>query len=146
MTGKELLKMFEDGKKITIRFTKGIEEAEGLFQENMMADILSIYKDDDYLVLKVDQTKYYESNKQFDVPCWHNRDTGAYNLSYEDYCKQYNNEIPMTEEVYDTYDGELYNFTVVEDDTKELYEKYLNESNDKTYIQWLEDIVLDKNK
>jgi hypothetical protein len=146
MTGKELLKMFNDGKKITIRFTEDIEQLEGMFQRNMIADVLSVYKDGDELVLKVDQTKYYESNKQFDVPCWHNRDTGAYNLSYEDYCKQYNNEIPMTEEVYDTYDGELYNFTVVEDDTKELYEKYLNESKDKTYIQWLEDIVLDKNK
>jgi hypothetical protein len=47
----------------------------------------------------------------------------------------------MTEEVYDNYEGELYNFTVVEDETKALYEEYLNESKGKTYIQWLEDKI-----
>jgi hypothetical protein len=146
MTGKELLKMFEDGKKITIRFTETIEQLEGMFQRNMVADVLSIYKDGDELVLKVDQTKYYESNKQFDVPCWYNRDTGTYNLSYEDYCKQSNSKVHMTEEVYDDYEGELYNFTVIEDDTKELYEKYLKESENNTYIEWLENIILNKLK
>jgi hypothetical protein len=142
MIGKELLKMFENGKKITIRFTKGIEQAEGMFQENMMAEILSIYKDDDYLVLKVDQTKYYESNKQFDVPSWLNKDTGAYDLSYSEYRKQYGQDVHMTEEIYDNYKDELYNIIVVEDNTKELYERYLKESEGKTYIEWLENIVL----
>ena len=143
MTGKELLKMFEDGKKITIRFTKGIEEAEGMFQNNMMADILSVYKDDDYLTFKVDQNKYYEYNKQFDVPSWLNKDTGAYDLSYSQYREQYGQEVHMTQEIYDNYEDELYNFTVVEDNTKELYERYLNEGKDKTYIQWLEHIALE---
>ena len=144
MTGKELLKMFEDGKKITIRFTECIEQIEGMFQKNMMADILSIYLDDDYLVLKVDCTKYYESNKQFDVPCWNNKETGQYNLSYEDYCKQYDRKVYMTEEIYDNYKDELGNFIIVSDNSIELYEKYLKvaESSNMTYIEWLENIII----
>lgn len=146
MTGKELLKMFEDGKKITIRFTDTIEQLEGMFCENMMADVLNIYRDGDELVLKVDQTKYYESNKQYDNSCWYNKETKNYDLPYEEYCKQYNKEVSMTEEVYDNYDGEIYNMVVVEDNTKELYERYLKELTDITYIEWLENIVLAKIK
>lgn len=146
MIGKELLKMFEDGKKITIRFTETIEQLEGMFCENMMADVISIYNDDDCIILKVDQTRYYESNKQFDNPCWYNKENKKYDLPYEDYCKQYDREVAMIEEVYDDYKGELYNIIVVEDDTKELYERYLKESADKTYIEWLENIVLAKIK
>jgi hypothetical protein len=48
----------------------------------------------------------------------------------------------MTEEIYDNYKDELYNIIVVEDNTKELYERYLKESEGKTYIEWLENIVL----
>jgi hypothetical protein len=146
MIGKELLKMFEDGKKITIRFTETIEQIEGMFCENMVADVISMYKDGDELILKVDQTKYYESNKQVDNPCWYNKETKQYDLPYEDYCRQYDRKVHMTEEVYDNFEGELYNFVVIEDDTKELYEKYLKESEGKTYIEWLEDIVLNKSK
>lgn len=146
MTGKELLKMFNDGKKITIRFTESIEEAEGMFSGNMMADIINIYRDEDYLVLQVDQTKYYESNKQFDTPTWLNKETGAYDLTYSQHRGQYGQKVRMTEEVYDNYKGELYNIIVIESETKEIYQKYLDENTDKTYIQWLEDIVLERTK
>jgi hypothetical protein len=52
MTGKQLLKMFNDGKKITIRFTENIEDCELLYSKNMIAEILSIYRDDDCIILK----------------------------------------------------------------------------------------------
>ena len=146
MTGKELLKMFEDGKKITIRFTETIEQIEGMFCENMMADVLSVYRDGDELVLKVDQTKYYEMNKQFDNPCWYNKETKNYDLSYKDYCEQYNREVAMTEEIYDNYEGDLYNIVVVENNTKELYDEYLKETKNITYVEWLENKLINNRK
>ena len=69
-----------------------------------------------------------------------------YVLSYKDYCEQYNREVAMTEEIYDNYEGDLYNIVVVENNTKELYDEYLKETKNITYVEWLENKLINNRK
>lgn len=113
MTGNELLKTFNKGNKIIIKFTDDVLELERMFQENMKAIIIDVKEEDGCMLVKVDQTEYYESNKPLGINTWHNKDTGEYNLNYEDYCKQNNYELDMIEDIYVDCEKDIYYFNII---------------------------------
>lgn len=113
MIGKELLKAFEEGKKMTVKFTEDVVELVSQFQKNMKADIIDIKEDNGCIFVKLDQTKYYENNKKLGINTWYNNITGKYDLSYEDYCKQDNMELDMIEGIFIDYEKELRYFNIV---------------------------------
>jgi hypothetical protein len=101
MTGNELLKMFLNGANLKVNFTENINELDYMFDKNMVADVIDVFEEDDYIVVKVDQTKYFEDNKNLDM---------------------------IKEICIDADDDNLYYFNVIGYETKELYNKYLEEN------------------
>lgn len=114
MTGKKLLKAFENGNSITIKFDERVVELQSMFNKDMKADVVDVYEDQGCILVEFDQTKYYEDNKALDKPTWYNKDTGEHDLSYEEYCKKENIVFDMIDHLYVECEDDIYYFEVIE--------------------------------
>jgi hypothetical protein len=90
MTGKELLKAFENGNSITMKFDESVGELQSMFNKDMKADVVDVYEDQGCVLVEFDQTKYYEDNKVLVETGWYNKDTGEHDLTYGEYCTKEN--------------------------------------------------------
>lgn len=90
MVANELLKLFGENKKITVKFDERFFGYDTMFEKNMMAEISNITKDseditDECIEITFDSTNYKEHNEH--NAQYYNYETGECDLSYKDILK-----------------------------------------------------------
>ena len=143
-TGKKL-REYCRGKAVPIIFGESIEQLEGRFERGMKAYITGISEPDidDLITIKIEEREFTDFNKSIETPVWKNEKTEVYDLKYSEW--EYNKDWKGKDEIYDNEEVLSDNFTLLDNDKVKLYNQYLEEKqNNLTYIEWLENKVLDK--
>lgn len=143
-----------------IQFTSNIEEYEDYAEPNMRARIVSIRPDGPYedvvnapeaeqvWIFEFDYSEYEDHNLQFESSNWYgNRHQGQDSAAPIYTARETGNYEPV-DKLYlpaPTWGGgsqwDRY-FTLVGSDKVDLIKRYREEGNGKSYVEWLEEVVL----
>lgn len=136
MTGEKLLELVHAGVTSLVRFNSRVEELEYQFENRMIGKVVSVIKDKNTIEANIDESDFREYNLSLEKPMWRNRIDGEFTLRFS--------EIDKREDVATVYDEleELINFEIIEDETLDIYNEYLENKNSLSYIQWLEQELL----
>lgn len=100
MTGQEFLEKYNREGKLTIKFTKEIDDTNSQWEENMMADVTNVYNENGTIVIAIDSSNYIDFNKTCQKPIWFNNLTGKNDATRDEFLSQ--------EEDNEDYDDEFY--------------------------------------
>lgn len=136
MTGNELYELYKKGTKITVRFTALIEELPLQFEEGMFAVIENVILNDEEVLITVNEKDF--NNKNLEKACFKNGDTEEF--------KRYSELFQRKETVsfYDDANHELANIEIISN--LELVEEYIKSNEKISYVQWLENLVMQMRK
>jgi hypothetical protein len=136
MTGKKLLELVQAGATPLVRFNSRVEELEYQFESGMIGRVLSVTNAENAIDVKIDESDFREYNLSLEKPMWRNRIDGEFTLRFS--------EIDKREDIATIYDEleELINFEIIEDESLNLFNEYLENKNSLSYIQWLEQELL----
>ena len=135
MNGHQLYELLQSGIKPVVTFKHDVLNFECFCEPGMRAQITSCVFDSlDMIKIVVDYTQFEEFNKQFETSNYYDEHGVACLTARE--ADQYEN----TETIYFMIDhDDLDSVLEVEQSAMmKLYEKYVSEKSNKTYIQWLE--------
>lgn len=137
MLGKELAALIKDGVHPVVTFRPSVLVYENYMEPGMRGRLVSISNErDDMFRLLIDFTEFDEFNQQFEsrnyydkngVPCLTARESGYYKGSGH---------------IYVDNDSEVDFFEIEESERLKLHVEFQAGQSDKTYLQWLEDMVL----
>lgn len=100
MTGNEFLEKYHSEGKLTIKFTKEIDNTNAQWEENMMADVTDVYNENGTIIIAIDSSNYIDFNKSCQKPIWFNNLTGKHDATRDKFLEQ--------EEDNEDYDDEFY--------------------------------------
>lgn len=139
MTGKELVEMYKKRIPLTVKFNDNILDVEGQFEENMIADIVGInfstVDKDGCISVVFDESNYKKINLSLEKNECIN-ENGLYNLKWSQLYERINNEV-----IYESYDGEIKDFDLIDGPYKEVIDEYLSLKTDLNYIDWLHEKI-----
>ncbi|MGF7535513.1 hypothetical protein AAGG74_17820 [Bacillus mexicanus] len=141
MTGKELISLYKSGKEIQVEFTEEVLEQETRFEEGMRAYISGITEPDEegMIIIQFEERGYKEFNKSMETPKYFTGEPGVYE-KYSD--SKYHKSFNGKETLYEMDYLEMEKFTIIDEGSKELFQRYLKEGQEMSYVNWLESLVL----
>lgn len=141
MNHKELISLYKSGKEIQVEFTAKILDQETRFEKGMRAYISGITEPDEegMIIIQFEERGYKEFNKSMETPIYLTDKPGVYEkFSDSKYSRDFNGKV----DVYEMDYLEMEKFTIIDDGSKELFQRYLKEGQGKSYVNWLESLVL----
>lgn len=144
MIGKELREMVSSGIDVIVEFTEQVEDMECRFEKGMRAYVtgVSLADSSNMVTVNFEEKEYREYNKGLEKSIWYNRQKNEYNLKWSE--DEYNKNYEGKESLYEMENETIHNFFVVENESSKLFNQYLKENSDKTYVQWLEEKVINQ--
>lgn len=140
MKYKKLFGMVLSGVHPVVTFKKGILDKEGYAEPGMRARLISVRDsgdDDGVGVLHVDFAEFDEFNKQFELANYHDK-SGVPCLTARQ-AGQYKPQEDIYVDINYDIDGDM---EIEASDRLKLYDHFIAEKSDKSYVCWLEDMVL----
>lgn len=144
MTGEELLNLYNKGIHPIVKFKEPILDLELQFEPEMLAKIVSIDKDNSSSGLyriSLDESEFKSFNKKLEKPICYNKETNEYDLKWSEVQKRKDIEIIYLDEDEKTF--ELENFEIIPDAYSELVSEYLDCNSELSYIEWLQEKLLE---
>lgn len=142
MKTNELMELVNNGKAIPIVFNETIEDIEGRYEKGMKAYVVSASKEynDTTIVFKTEEREFADYNKSIEQPVWLNSKTGTYDLKWSELDQKTTN---ADYEIWEESNADIFNFTILDENKMGLFIQYKSENNQISYVQWLENKVLE---
>lgn len=146
MTGRELKTLVDSGAKVIVEFTDLVEDLETRFENRMRAYATNVNIEGDMVKIFFEEREFAEYNRTMEQPTWRNHRTGEFNMKWSE--DERNANYDGKASFFEMLDEEVCNFTILENDSMSLFQRYLNEDSNISYVRWLEELVLslDSNK
>ena len=134
MTGEELKKIVDAGRKPIICFTKEIENLDLQFEEGMLAEVedVNINNENTVVEIVVSEKRFMDYNKKLETAIWWDEDKKSYCKKYSE---KWDRDVHIT--IYDEID-KIYNF-FIKDGNMDIFNEFLNSGTNLLYIEWLEE-------
>ena len=140
MLSNELMNYINNGNEVLVEINKCYEDFELRYEEGMKAYIVKAIKDNIGICFKTSEKEFTEYNKLIEKPLWLNDKTGLYELKWSE-LKQ--NVTESDYYIWEDVDNEIFNFKIINSDEQiNLYERFINEKSNLSYIKWLENKVI----
>jgi len=141
MIVKELCERIKQGWKPIVRFTDVVADSDSQFEKGQMGEIVS-YKlySKDIVEFIISELNYQEYNKTLEHPIWYDND-GITLLRKSELEKR-----KESDSIYEDIDSNPCNFIVLQDERTRLFNQYIKERQNETYVEWLEDKLIGNGK
>lgn len=141
MTGKELRRLVMSGKKVLVEFTDYIEDQECRFEKGMKAYVydVSLLKGGDMVIIQFEEREYRDFNRTLEKARFQ---TNIQNVFDKWSDSPYRTDDKGREFIYEMENEEIQLFDIVGDASQQLYQKFLEEGSNYSYIDWLEMLVM----
>lgn len=138
MTGKELAQLVRDGIRPVVTFGKSVEDQESYLEAGMRGRLVGVLRDEhEYISLAVDLTEFDDFNRQYEKANYYDK-SGVARLTAREA-----GFYKPTESVYMGPDDEVEVLVIEDADALKLYARYQTERGGKSYVQWLEQRVVE---
>lgn len=141
MKSKGIKELVDNGKIIPIEFTETVKDLEIRYDGGMKAYIVkAIQENEDTIIFKTEERDFAEYNKSIERPVWMNNKSGQFELKWSEL------EQKITEfdfEIWEATNEETFNFKLLNEETYALYLQYKSEESNLSYVQWLENKVIE---
>lgn len=135
MNTKIFAQLIQDGIKPVVTFNKRVEGKYCYAESHMRARVIGAeFCHDDVIKFKVDYSEFEEFNKAYESAKYYD------DKVYPTLTARQAGRYKVTEIIYEGADSEVC-FDVEESNRLKVYELYKQDSNDLSYVQWLEDKV-----
>lgn len=145
MKGKELRELVNSGINPVVEFTDTIEELEMRWEKGMKGYVFGVSEVDKggCVLIKIEEREFVDYNKLIEKSIWRKDIDGEYIYKWSEVHKphQYYSDY----EFYEEENKETYNIEIISDEKLKLFKQYSIEKKDNmTYIEWLENKILNK--
>lgn len=137
MNSKQLAGLIEDGARPVITFTNAIKGQETCAEPGMRGRIVGVTYRLDCAIFSVDLEEFAQFNRPLEARDYYDADGKATLTARE--AGQYKER----EDIWGPEDGEIQEFTVETGPALALMQHHQSEASGKSYVQWLEQMVLE---